>query len=149
MADATIPPRGYDKAFGDGQWATLAPGTQTLANQFYAGRVYSTSSEQALLQSFRLKEPDAVVGNSILIFNLDPSDPQVNLSLGTIMALRGQWAPAEELLQKVLPSPQFSGAAREILAQVRARQGKNAELPNQQNQAGDVQLLPKATTRSR
>jgi hypothetical protein len=65
------------------------------------------------------------------------------------MALRGQWAPAEELLQKILPSPQFSGAAREILAQVRARQGKNAELPNQQNQAGDVQLLPKATTRSR
>ena len=119
------------------------------ANQFYAARVYSTSSEQALLQSFRLKEPDAVVGNSILIFNLDPSDPQVNLSLGTIMALRGQWAPAEELLRKVLPSPQFSGAAREILAQVRARQGKSAELPDHQNQAGDVQLLPKGTTRSR
>jgi hypothetical protein len=112
------------------------------ANQFCAGRVYSTSSEQALLQSFRLKEPDAVVGNSILIFNLDPSDPQVNLSLATIIALRGQWAPAEELLQKGLPSPQFSGAAREILAQVQVRQDKSAQTGFHDNQAGAVQQAP-------
>jgi hypothetical protein len=119
------------------------------ANYFYAAQIYATPAEALALESLRLKKPDAVVGGSILIFNLDPSDPQVNLSLGRIMALRGEWAAAEALLQRVLSSPEFAGAAREILAQLRARQGKSAALPNQQNQAGDVQLLPKGTTRSR
>jgi hypothetical protein len=99
------------------------------ANQFYAGHTYSTAAEQALLQSFHLKEPDAIVGNSILVFTLDPRDPQVNLGLGRIMALRNQWAPAEELLQKVLPDPKFAGAAQELLAQVRARRSATIRWP--------------------
>src|SRR5215471_7442698 len=96
------------------------------ANQFYAGRIYSTAWEQALLQSFHLKKPDAIIGNSILVFTLDPQNPQINFNLGRIMALRNQWATAEELLQKVLPNAEFAPAARELLAQIRARQGEKA-----------------------
>jgi hypothetical protein len=60
------------------------------ANYFYAAQIYATPAEALTLKSVRLKKPDAVVGGSILIFNLDPSDPQVNPSLGTIMALHGE-----------------------------------------------------------
>jgi hypothetical protein len=115
------------------------------ANYFYAAQIYATPAEALALESLRLKKPDAVVGGSILIFNLDPSDPQVNLSLGRIMALRGEWPAAEALLQKVLSSPEFAGAAREILAQVRARQAKSAEPAHHQNQAEAVQRLPAGT----
>jgi uncharacterized protein HemY len=95
--------------------------------------------EQALLQSLHLKEPDAVIGYSMLIFNLNPSDPEVNLNIGTMMAFRGEWTPAEVALRKVLPSHQFSGAAHEILAQVLARQGRSTEAAYHYNEARAVQ----------
>ena len=41
------------------------------ANYFYAAQVYATPAEALTLKSVRLKKPDAVVGGSILIFNLD------------------------------------------------------------------------------
>lgn len=113
------------------------------ANYFYAAHIYATPAEALALKSLR-----AVVGGSILIFNLDPSDPQVNLSLGMIMALRGEWRAAEALLQKVLPSPEFAGAAREILAQGRAGQGKSAEPAYHHNRAEDLQRLPAGTVGS-
>jgi hypothetical protein len=53
--------------------------------------------EADFIRSFRLKEPVAVIGHSILVFKLDPSDPQTNYTLGTIMALRGEVSLAEEL----------------------------------------------------
>jgi len=119
------------------------------ANYFYAGRIYSTRPEAAMLDSFRLKEPDAVAGRSILIFNLDPSDPQVNLTLGTIMAWRGEWERAEELLHQTLRSPGFSGAAHEILSQVLARQGKSAEAAYHYDQARALTRSPDSTMGSR
>jgi len=68
-------------------------------------------AEQAMIKSLGLKQPEAVIGHSILVFNLDRSDPQVNLSLGTILAMRGNWSLAEESLRKVLSTPQLAPVA--------------------------------------
>jgi hypothetical protein len=127
---------------------TTTPGVPyTLAisaNHFYAGRIYSTPSEQAMIKSLGLKQPEAVIGHSILVFNLDRSDPQVNLSLGTILAMRGDWSLAEESLRKVLSTPQLAPVAQEILARVLAREGKDTGSAYHHNQARTVQRSPGA-----
>lgn len=61
------------------------------ANYFYGSEIYATKSQAAYLKSFRLKEPFATIGHSILVFNLESSDPQVNYRLGRIMASRGEF----------------------------------------------------------
>jgi hypothetical protein len=80
-----LPPRISMRTTGEVPY-TLA----VSANYFYAGEIYATPLEAAVLKLLRLAKPAAVVGRSMLIFDLDPSDPQVNLSLGKIMALRGE-----------------------------------------------------------
>ena len=94
-------------------------------NHFYFGG-FLTPPERALLQSLHLKKPDAIAGQSILIFNLDPNDPQVNLTLGTILLLNGQWELAEQALRKVSSDSPFAAGAQKYLAQARARQGNMA-----------------------
>jgi hypothetical protein len=88
------------------------------ANHFYAPSIYSMPSEQEFLESFHLARPDAVVGDSILIFKLDPSNPQVNLNLGRILALNGETSLAELALRKVLPNLPLAPAARDLLAEL-------------------------------
>ena len=92
-----------------------------------------------MIKSLGLKQPEAVIGHSILVFNLDRSDPQVNLSLGTILAMRGNWSLAEESLRKVLSTPQLAPVAQEILARVMAREGKDTESAYHHNEARTVQ----------
>lgn len=105
------------------------------ANHFYASQVYSTSVEADFIRSFRLKEPVATIGHSILIFKLDPSDPQTNYTLGTIMALRGELSLAEELFRKVLEALPSSARVHEALAQVLALEQKLTEAEYHYKQA--------------
>jgi uncharacterized protein HemY len=77
----------------------------------------------------------ATIGHSILVFKLDPSDPQTNYTLGTIMALRGEFSLAEELLRKVLEALPSSARVHEALAQVLAMQQKLAEAEYHYKQA--------------
>jgi hypothetical protein len=105
------------------------------ANHFYAAQVYSTSVEADFIRSFRLKEPVATIGHSILVFKLDQSDPQKNYTLGTIMALRGELPMAEELFRKVLKALPSSARVHEALAQVLALQQKLTEAEYHYNQA--------------
>ncbi len=105
------------------------------ANHFYAGQVYSTTAEADFIRSFRLKEPVATIGHSILVFKLDPSDPQTNYTLGTIMALRGEVSLAEELFRKVLVVLPSSARVHEALAQVLALQEKLTEAEYHYKQA--------------
>jgi hypothetical protein len=105
------------------------------ANHFYADRVYSTKVEAEFVRSFRLKKPVATIGHSILVFKLDPSDPQTNYTLGTIMALSGEVSLAEELFRKVLVALPSSARVHEALAQVLAMQQKLAEAEYHYKQA--------------
>jgi hypothetical protein len=105
------------------------------ANHFYADRVYSTKVEAEFIRSFRLKKPVATIGHSILVFKLDPSDPQTNYTLGTIMALSGEVSLAEELFRKVLVALPSSARVHEALAQVLAMQQKLAEAEYHYKQA--------------
>lgn len=105
------------------------------ANHFYADRVYSTKVEAEFIRSFRLKKPVATIGHSLLVFKLDPSDPQTNYTLGTIMALSGEVSLAEELFRKVLVALPSSARVHEALAQVLAMQQKLAEAEYHYKQA--------------
>jgi hypothetical protein len=105
------------------------------ANHFYAGQVYSTRVEADFIRSFRLKEPVAIIGHSILVFKLDPSDPQTNYTLGTIMVLSGEVYLAEELFRKVLDVVPSSARVHEALAQVLALQQKLTEAEYHYKQA--------------
>jgi tetratricopeptide (TPR) repeat protein len=104
-------------------------------NHFYAAQVYSTRAEADFIRSFRLKEPVATIGHSILVFKLDPADPQTNYTLGTIMALRGEPSIAEELFRKVLEVAPSSARVHEALAQVLALQQKLTEAEYHYKQA--------------
>jgi hypothetical protein len=96
------------------------------ANYLYGSEIYATRSEATYLKSFRLKEPVATIGHSILVFKLDPSDPQVNLNLGRIMASRGDLGSAEALFRKAVAAAPSLVAAHEELAQVLTRQKSSA-----------------------
>jgi hypothetical protein len=105
------------------------------ANHFYAAQVYSTRVEADFIRSFRLKEPVATIGHSILVFKLDPSDSQTNYTIGTIMALRGEVSLSEELFRKVLEVVPSSARVHEALAQVLALQQKLTEAEYHYKQA--------------
>jgi hypothetical protein len=115
------------------------------ANYFYAGRIYGTRMEKEVLQQFQFKEPDAVIDHSILVFNLDPSDPRNNIWLGMIMGLSGDWALAEESLRKVLSDLRFSAQAHEMLAQVLAWEGKSKESAYHFDQARTLPRSPEGS----
>jgi hypothetical protein len=108
------------------------------ANYFYGSEIYATKSEAAYLKSFRLKEPVATIGHSILVFNLEPSDPHVNYSLGRIMASRGELQAAEYLFRKAMVAAPSFAAAHEELAQVLARQKKFTEADRHRRQAATI-----------
>ena len=96
---------------------------------------FTPRCEADFIRSFRLQEPVATIGYSILIFKLDPSDPQTNYTLGTIMALRGELSLAEELFRKVLEALPSSARVHEALAQVLGLEQKFTEAEYHYKQA--------------
>ncbi|HEY7164802.1 MAG TPA: hypothetical protein VIB79_09600 [Candidatus Binatia bacterium] len=92
------------------------------ANHLYAPGIYSMPPEQAFVESFHLTTPDAVVGDAMMIFQLDPADAQVNLSLGSILALNGEVALAKKALEKISPESHLAPAARDLLGRIERRQ---------------------------
>lgn len=108
------------------------------ANYFYGSEIYATKSEATYLKSFRLKQPVATIGHSILVFQLEPSDPQVNFNLGRIMASRGELQSAEELFRKAVVAAPSLAAAHEELAQVLARQKRFTEADQHHRQAAMI-----------
>jgi hypothetical protein len=72
------------------------------ANFFYAGKLYMPQEMNDLLRSYRLREPVATVGHSILIFTIDRSDSQAYNHAAFVMARRGGFAAAANLYRQAL-----------------------------------------------
>ena len=81
----------------------------------YGGKLYLSQEQQKILQSYRLKEPIAAIGHSILVYRLDLADPQVHYNVGFILARQGRLDIAADRLRQALRiRPDFAEAHFEL-----------------------------------
>lgn len=97
------------------------------ANPIYGAKLFLTEQQQNILKSFELKEPIASIGYSILIYEVNPLRPQIYLSMGFTLAIRGQLDRAIALFREALRIQPGLAEAHENLARALAEQGKRDE----------------------
>lgn len=72
------------------------------ANFFYAGELYMPEEMNELLRSYKLGQPVATIGHTILVFKIDRADSQAYNNAAFIMARKGGLAAAVNLYRQAL-----------------------------------------------
>jgi tetratricopeptide (TPR) repeat protein len=90
------------RSFPPGDDIDLPEHLAVSANFFYAGELYMAKEMNELLRSYKLGQPIATIGYSILIFRIDRSDSQAYNNAAFLMARKGGLAAAVNLYRQAL-----------------------------------------------
>ena len=90
------------RSFPAGQDLELPEHLAVSANFFYAGELYMPKEMNELLRSYRLGQPVATIGYTILVFKIDRTDSQAYYNAAFIMARKGGLAAAVNLYRQAL-----------------------------------------------
>jgi len=98
------------RSFPPGEDLELPEHLAVSANYFYAGDLYMPKEMNELLRSYKLAQPIATIGFSILIFKIDRSDHQAYNNAAFMMARKGGLAAAVNLYRQSLKiNPRWRG----------------------------------------
>jgi tetratricopeptide (TPR) repeat protein len=90
------------RSFPPGEDLALPEHLAVSASYLYAGEMYMPKELNELLRSYKLGQPIATIGYSILIFKIDRSDSQAYNNAAFVMARRGGLAAAINLYRQAL-----------------------------------------------
>ena len=110
------------RSFPPGEDIELPEHLAVSANFFYAGELYMPKEISELLRSYRLGQPVATIGYTILVFKIDRTDSQAYYNAAFIMARKGGLAAAANLYRQALKINPAHRLAHFNLANVLAMQ---------------------------
>jgi tetratricopeptide (TPR) repeat protein len=90
------------RSFPPGQDIELPEHLAVSANFYYASELYMPREMMELLRSYRLGQPIATVGHTILVFKIDRTDSQAYNNAAFIMTRKGGLAAAVNLYHQAL-----------------------------------------------
>ena len=90
------------RSFPPGQDIELPEHLAVSANFLYAGELYMPKEMNELLRSYKLGQPIATIGHTILVFKIDRTDSQAYNNAAFIMARKGGLDAAVNLYRQAL-----------------------------------------------
>ncbi len=90
------------RSYPAGEVLELPEHLAVSANFLYAGEMYMPKEMNELLRSYKLGQPIATIGYSILIFKIDRSDSQAYNNAAFLMVRKGGFAAAVNLYRQAL-----------------------------------------------